>query len=51
MATEKKVKVTFLKSPTGVLKLGYSAGDTASVTKEQYDILAEAGLIEVKGKK
>lgn len=52
MATAKKlISVKFIKSPTGTLKLAYNAGESGKVTKEQYDILAEAGFIEVKDKK
>lgn len=40
----KKVKVEFLSSPTGVLKLGYNVGETASFTAGQADFLADLGF-------
>jgi hypothetical protein len=40
----KKEKVEFLTSPTGLLKLGYSAGETASFTKGQADFLYDLGI-------
>lgn len=45
----KKVKVEFLRSPTGLLKMAYSAGDEAFVSKAQADVLIDAELAkEVK---
>lgn len=45
--TPKMVSVTFTGSPTGLLKLAYSKGDTAKVTEDQREILLAAKLIEV----
>ena len=44
--TGKKVKVKFLKSPTGLLNLAYSAGQEASFPKAKADFLIELGLAE-----
>ena len=38
------VKVQFLRSPTGLLKLGYSAGDIAELSKDQADLLELAKI-------
>ncbi len=44
--TKTKKKVKFLKSPTGAYKLGYNAGDKASLTSEQADELVENKFAE-----
>ena len=46
MATPKKVKVTFLKNPTGRYKLAYAERDSASFAKEQADLMVEEGFAE-----
>jgi hypothetical protein len=43
MAEAKKIKVEFIKSPTGQFKMGYSIGDVVSFDKKQADILINAG--------
>ena len=43
MATKKK-KVTFLKSPTGLFKLGYHVGDHVEFPPKQADELVESGV-------
>lgn len=40
----KKEKVEFLASPTGLLKLGYNAGEVASFTKGQAEFLYDLGI-------
>lgn len=42
--TIKKIKVEFLKSPTGLLNLAYNAGEQGAVTAAQADILIDAGI-------
>lgn len=42
----KKVKVKFLKSPTGLYGLGYNIGDKASVDSNQADEMIETGYAE-----
>lgn len=39
-----KVEVEFLKSPTGLLNLGYHPGETGLVSRDQADILIDAGI-------
>ena len=49
MATAKKKKVKFLKSPTGAYKLGYNIGDKASLPSDQAAELVEnkiAGFVK-----
>lgn len=41
--TPKKIKVEFLKSPTGHFGLGYSEGQTGTLDDKQADILIDAG--------
>lgn len=38
-----KTKIEFLKSPTGVFNLGYSAGDQCSIEAKQAEILIDSG--------
>ena len=38
------LKIEFIKSPTGLFKLGYSAGDKESFEKKQAEILIDAGV-------
>lgn len=42
--SSQKEKVEFLASPTGVLKLAYSAGEVGEVTKEQAQVLYDMGI-------
>jgi hypothetical protein len=47
----KKVKVTFVKSPSGTpFNLAYFAGDSATVDVELAKKLLDAGIIEVEKK-
>lgn len=43
-AVKKGVKVEFTASPTGLFGLAYNPGEKASFTKEQAEILIDAGV-------
>ncbi len=41
------VKVKFLKSPTGICKLAYNAGDEGEIESKQAEELSEIGYAKI----